>query len=94
MGKALIIAEKPSVAGDIAKALGGFAKDKSERLVDRRHDENVTGRIKRSDVCDATSKDNALRTETFNIHCSFNHIGYGSSTRIAQCCNFKVTLIH
>lgn len=29
MGKALIIAEKPSVAADIAKALGGFAKDKS-----------------------------------------------------------------
>lgn len=29
MGKALIIAEKPSVAGDIAKALGGFQKDKS-----------------------------------------------------------------
>src|SRR6266850_2259008 len=27
MGKALIIAEKPSVAGDIAKALGGFAKN-------------------------------------------------------------------
>src|SRR5579863_9427310 len=26
MGKTLIIAEKPSVAGDIAKALGGFAK--------------------------------------------------------------------
>lgn len=26
MGKALIIAEKPSVAGDIAKALGGFTK--------------------------------------------------------------------
>src|SRR5271170_4221617 len=26
MGKALIIAEKPSVAADIAKALGGFAK--------------------------------------------------------------------
>ena len=26
MGKALIIAEKPSVATDIAKALGGFAK--------------------------------------------------------------------
>src|SRR3972149_651332 len=26
MGKALIIAEKPSVAGDIAKALGGFQK--------------------------------------------------------------------
>src|SRR6185369_1638243 len=26
MGKALIIAEKPSVASDIAKALGGFAK--------------------------------------------------------------------
>ena len=26
MGKALIIAEKPSVAGDIAKALGGFHK--------------------------------------------------------------------
>ncbi len=26
MGKVLIIAEKPSVAGDIAKALGGFAK--------------------------------------------------------------------
>jgi len=24
MGKALIIAEKPSVASDIAKALGGF----------------------------------------------------------------------
>jgi DNA topoisomerase-3 len=29
MGKALIIAEKPSVASDIAKALGGVAKDKS-----------------------------------------------------------------
>ena len=29
MGKALIIAEKPSVAGDIAKALGGFTKDAS-----------------------------------------------------------------
>ena len=29
MSKALIIAEKPSVAGDIAKALGGFTKDKS-----------------------------------------------------------------
>src|ERR1700733_12442216 len=26
MGKTLIIAEKPSVAADIAKALGGFAK--------------------------------------------------------------------
>ena len=26
MGKALIIAEKPSVAADIAKALGGFTK--------------------------------------------------------------------
>jgi len=26
MGKALIIAEKPSVAVDIAKALGGFTK--------------------------------------------------------------------
>src|SRR5947209_19419929 len=26
MGKTLIIAEKPSVAGDIAKALGGFRK--------------------------------------------------------------------
>lgn len=29
MSKTLIIAEKPSVAGDIAKALGGFTKDKS-----------------------------------------------------------------
>ncbi|MBN8246941.1 MAG: DNA topoisomerase III [Verrucomicrobia bacterium] len=29
MGKSLIIAEKPSVASDIAKALGGLAKDKS-----------------------------------------------------------------
>ncbi len=29
MGKALIIAEKPSVAADIAKAIGGFTKDKS-----------------------------------------------------------------
>src|SRR5687767_5118245 len=28
MGKALIIAEKPSVAADIAKALGGFSKEK------------------------------------------------------------------
>ena len=26
MGKALIIAEKPSVAADIAKALGGFKR--------------------------------------------------------------------
>jgi DNA topoisomerase-3 len=37
MGKALIIAEKPSVAGDIAKALGGFTKQgeyfESERFV-------------------------------------------------------------
>jgi DNA topoisomerase-3 len=29
MSKALIIAEKPSVASDVAKALGGFTKDKS-----------------------------------------------------------------
>ncbi len=29
MGKALVIAEKPSVAADIAKALGGFKKDAS-----------------------------------------------------------------
>jgi DNA topoisomerase-3 len=29
MGKSLIIAEKPSVAADIAKAVGGFSKDKS-----------------------------------------------------------------
>jgi DNA topoisomerase-3 len=28
MGKTLIIAEKPSVAGDIAKALGGFRREK------------------------------------------------------------------
>lgn len=28
MGKALVIAEKPSVAGDIARALGGFSKQK------------------------------------------------------------------
>ena len=28
MGKCLIIAEKPSVANDIAKALGGFTKQK------------------------------------------------------------------
>ena len=27
MGKSLIIAEKPSVAADIARALGGFKKD-------------------------------------------------------------------
>jgi len=37
MGKALIIAEKPSVAGDIAKALGGFKRQddyyESERFV-------------------------------------------------------------
>src|SRR5436190_21199418 len=37
MGKALIIAEKPSVAGDIARALGGFKKQddyyESERYV-------------------------------------------------------------
>src|SRR6266568_4893397 len=37
MGKALIIAEKPSVAGDIAKALGGFKKQddyyESDRFV-------------------------------------------------------------
>lgn len=29
MGKPLIIAEKPSVAADITRALGGFQKDKS-----------------------------------------------------------------
>jgi len=34
MGKALIIAEKPSVAGDIAKALGGFKKPR--RLLRKR----------------------------------------------------------
>ncbi len=37
MGKSLIIAEKPSVAGDIARALGGFKKDgdffESDRFV-------------------------------------------------------------
>src|SRR5499427_1968785 len=37
MGKSLIIAEKPSVAGDISKALGGFKKledyYKSDRYV-------------------------------------------------------------
>ena len=32
MGKALIIAEKPSVAGDIAKALGGLKQDKSKEF--------------------------------------------------------------
>ena len=29
MGKQLIIAEKPSVAGDIARALGGFTRNQS-----------------------------------------------------------------
>jgi DNA topoisomerase-3 len=32
MGKALIIAEKPSVAADIAKAIGGFKPDKSKEF--------------------------------------------------------------
>ena len=32
MGKTLIIAEKPSVAGDIAKALGGFKADPSKEF--------------------------------------------------------------
>ena len=32
MGKSLIIAEKPSVAADIAKALGGFKQDKSKEF--------------------------------------------------------------
>ena len=32
MGKVLIIAEKPSVAGDIAKALGGFTPDKGKEF--------------------------------------------------------------
>ena len=36
MGKALIIAEKPSVASDIAKALGGFAK-KDDYFESERH---------------------------------------------------------
>jgi DNA topoisomerase-3 len=35
MGKALIIAEKPSVAADIAKALGGFAKVQDHYESDR-----------------------------------------------------------
>src|SRR5580693_861766 len=35
MGKALIIAEKPSVASDIAKALGGFAKAQDHYESDR-----------------------------------------------------------
>src|SRR5437763_16666858 len=35
MGKALIIAEKPSVAGDIAKALGGFKKQEDYYESDR-----------------------------------------------------------
>ena len=34
MGKTLIIAEKPSVAGDIAKALGGFFRN-DERFAHR-----------------------------------------------------------
>ncbi len=37
MGKALIIAEKPSVAGDIARALGGLAKDKSGDFYEGEH---------------------------------------------------------
>ena len=37
MGKTLIIAEKPSVASDIAKALGGFAKDKSGEFFESDH---------------------------------------------------------
>ena len=32
MGKSLIIAEKPSVAADIAKALGGFKPDASKEF--------------------------------------------------------------
>jgi len=35
MGKALIIAEKPSVAGDIAKALGGFKKQEDHYESDK-----------------------------------------------------------
>src|SRR5207249_8035477 len=35
MGKALIIAEKPSVANDIAKALGGFKKQEDYLESDR-----------------------------------------------------------
>src|ERR1700677_1561097 len=35
MGEALIIAEKASVMGDIAKALGGFTKDKSGEVFER-----------------------------------------------------------
>ena len=35
MGKALIIAEKPSVAADIAKALGGFKKQEDFYESDR-----------------------------------------------------------
>jgi DNA topoisomerase-3 len=35
MGKALIIAEKPSVASDIAKALGGFQKQDDHLESDR-----------------------------------------------------------
>ena len=35
MGKALIIAEKPSVAADIAKALGGFSKQGDHYESDR-----------------------------------------------------------
>ena len=35
MGKKLIIAEKPSVAGDIARALGGFTRQKDFYESDR-----------------------------------------------------------
>ena len=46
MGKTLIIAEKPSVAGDIAKALGGFKKD--GRLLRKRP---ITSFRRRSAIC-------------------------------------------
>ena len=41
MGKALIIAEKPSVAADIAKALGGFSKTKDKRDEYYEHEQYV-----------------------------------------------------
>ena len=74
MGKALIIAEKPSVASDIAKALGGFKKQDDYYESDQYvlssavgHllrlcvPEAVRGQARQVDVCASAGHSAALR---------------------------------
>ena len=75
MGKALIIAEKPSVAGDIAKALGGFKKQDDYyesdhyvlssavgHLLELCVPDAVRGQARQVDLCPSAGHSAALRS--------------------------------